>query len=684
MRRITIVLLAFLCCVTAADRAVAQNGRDLFQQALVKERAEGDLRGAIAIYERITHDFTADRPLAADALVQLGQCYERLGSTEAERAYQRVVHEFSDQREQVARARTRLAALHPAAAATAGRGPLARRLLSKDDTDINDFNDMVPSPDGRRVAYTRLGTDGALLVRDLATGATEQLAPGMPAAWNSDPEWSPDGRRIAYGSRDNESRAGFVRIIDVATRREIAAFRSDRSAPLDWSPDGRLLLVRRQGASRMTDASLLLLAIADGSMTTLADTVPRFSMASFSPDGRFAAFAVPQGARTQIFIRPVAGGARRQLTDENGGDSPQWSPDGRFIAFTREDGIWVVPVADGAASGNARLAYSIQGGYPQAWIEGGLYLTFFGSGSVAYEVPVDPRTGALEPGGARPLPDLLREASLFAWSPDMQRIAFAGAGGSISIYSVDRQTVTHYETAHQGAVWDLWWSADGREVVWEPDVRTWPGIVLALDPATGRVREPFPSVPGAGVISLSADGSRMVYSRMAADSSGRELTVAPAGRAASAVVVAAARHPEAGRLSGWVRPRFSPQGDRVLYGRQKSLGDPNTGPWLGTLWVVSSDGTGARRLGTVSVIHFAAWDPTGRFIAYTGLDGNRAVLRVVEVATGAERDVPVLPNTRADMLRVRDWSHDGRLIGFTAGEARWEYWVVQDLLESGR
>ncbi|NIS66412.1 MAG: tetratricopeptide repeat protein, partial [Gemmatimonadales bacterium] len=117
MNAISRVTIALSLALLGAASATAQTGHDLFQQALVKERADGDLRGAIAIYERIVDEFTSDRALTAKSLVQMGQCYEKLGSTEAERAYRRVVREFQDQNDLVVRAQSRLAALQRAARA---------------------------------------------------------------------------------------------------------------------------------------------------------------------------------------------------------------------------------------------------------------------------------------------------------------------------------------------------------------------------------------------------------------------------------------------------------------------------------------------------------------------------------------------------------------------------------------
>ena len=103
--------LALTVAVALATTLLGAQGYDLFQQALAKERAEGKLEEAIALYQRIVSDRGADRALAARALVQVGGCYEKLGSPEAQKAYQRVIQEFSDQPEMVRLARARLTAL---------------------------------------------------------------------------------------------------------------------------------------------------------------------------------------------------------------------------------------------------------------------------------------------------------------------------------------------------------------------------------------------------------------------------------------------------------------------------------------------------------------------------------------------------------------------------------------------
>ena len=86
--RAVIVMLVVLHGVAdggsvVAATAVQQSGSDLFQQALLKERADGELEEAIAIYRRVLDAAPDDRTLAAQALVRIGACYEKLGMPEA-------------------------------------------------------------------------------------------------------------------------------------------------------------------------------------------------------------------------------------------------------------------------------------------------------------------------------------------------------------------------------------------------------------------------------------------------------------------------------------------------------------------------------------------------------------------------------------------------------------------------
>src|SRR5262245_47510526 len=106
--RIRIVVMLLL--VLTATVLLGQNGNDLFQQALKRQTADADIRGAIPIYERIVRDFASNRALVARALVELGKCYESLGQAESEKYYQQVVDQYADQVEMVAQAKSRLAA----------------------------------------------------------------------------------------------------------------------------------------------------------------------------------------------------------------------------------------------------------------------------------------------------------------------------------------------------------------------------------------------------------------------------------------------------------------------------------------------------------------------------------------------------------------------------------------------
>jgi len=86
------------------------------QAAVNKATVEGDLKGAILDFQKILNTPGVSRPVAANALLHLGQCHEKLGSAEARSSYERVLKDFADQGDVVRQARERLATLAKTAA----------------------------------------------------------------------------------------------------------------------------------------------------------------------------------------------------------------------------------------------------------------------------------------------------------------------------------------------------------------------------------------------------------------------------------------------------------------------------------------------------------------------------------------------------------------------------------------
>jgi hypothetical protein len=243
MRKALLPGAAAITATVAAFGLPVQSGHDLFQQALVKERAEGNLQEAIDLYDRIVQDFADDHALAAKALVQMGRCYEKLGRAEARKAYQRVIRDYADQAEPLQVARARLAALTRPLQA----GMSVRRVWAGPDADT----DGEISPDGRFLSFVDWGT-GDLAIRDLTTVSNRRLTDKGP--WTVSQEfalysrWSPDGTKIAYdGYAGTGDRCNDLRLVDIASAQSRVVYDPGEESCVvlvDWSPDGRKILER--------------------------------------------------------------------------------------------------------------------------------------------------------------------------------------------------------------------------------------------------------------------------------------------------------------------------------------------------------------------------------------------------------------------------------------------------------
>lgn len=297
-----------LSVALAATLWSADTGYNLFQKGLAKERAESDPRAAIKIYAQVVHHHATDRKLAAQALIRLAECYEKLGDAEARKAYEQIVRDYADQKDAVALANVRL-----------GWNP------QQPSSEPNKLVWRDPklgltgrvSADGRYLSFTDWRS-GDLMVREIATGinhrlTTENYQAGKPQVSGSEVEASAisrDGKQVVYTwfGWDDKSRRTELRLASMNSspnpRRLYHNPEFQWYKPWDWSPDGKWISVEIWHPDRTRQIGII--SVPDGSLRVLKSVDWRGANGLFfSPDGKYLAYDLAQsddGPQRDIFL----------------------------------------------------------------------------------------------------------------------------------------------------------------------------------------------------------------------------------------------------------------------------------------------------------------------------------------------------------------------------------------------
>ncbi len=390
-------------------------------------------------------------------------------------------------------------------------------------TTTTDSNEVDPSlsPDGTHLAFASDGSareNTDVFVEQLVDAAPHRIttAPTIDRA----PVWSPDGRQIAFvrlgaGTCDIELMPALG-----GPERRLAPCGNPASFRMSWSPDGRWLAVSAGRVPVATPWQIVLVAV-DGSGRRVVTTPPAGTLGdelpAFSPDGRDIAFVRnTSGGVADLYVVPTEGGMPERLTHDNSGlEGVAWSPDGRSLFFSsaRAGGysLWRIARTGGVprfvAGGGSKIKH------PAAARVGGL---------LAYEnwryeiniwrVPLE----TAETATPAPPAALIVAADQWnfepAWSPDGSRIAFVSTrSGAHEIWLADRDG-GHLQqlTAFAGAfVASPRWSPDGSRLLFvaSPGGRS---DLYVADVATRRTHVVATDDSGKVAPSWSRDG-RWIY-----------------------------------------------------------------------------------------------------------------------------------------------------------------------------
>ena len=681
------------------------------------ELVKGDLGAAIAEYKRIAAGPDTSRAVAARALLQLAQSYEKLGDSEARTTYERIARDYADQRPIVDQARARVAAF--AQATVAARAP-AKRLL----VDHRDGAYGKVTRDGK--SYLRYNPQQrAFELLDFATGRVRRLATEGPSPGDGTvdvAQLSNDGRRIAAtvhvyrpGTETQDPRPvdrAELRVFDVGGRgggRVLASWPRDQlgrftARAFAWSPRNDLIWLKvmfRDNSAQIVTVDLSAARRVVKTMTWHDHSQPP----SLSPDGRFITYhdSFDRQAPPDIVILASDGSGEQRLEHPANDNKPMFMPDGSGIVFESnrrgDRDLWFIPVAEGRPSGAARLVWRSVGAFGQVerFADNGALSYYFASNDYAvYTVPVDLDGGRAVVGERTPIAPVQGEMNTgAAFSPDGRELLFFRARGR-------RIALREIATGRE------------REIPLPSEL----GLYAIADWCAGSDRAIVSGyAPGIGNVTYSIELRDATVRRVTADNASsilclnpQELVYLRSNSGAQPTTSIVRRALDGGSESVlWTAPAFpcgcvrsisrSPDGTRIAFVIHEPTGSrvvtiaATGGPASDPLMTAGAAIDG----GQVPLIQHVAWMPDGKrllvvrvdeeFAGATGQTQRPLWLWEVPVDGSAARRIGLLPVSKVEgyfpgifNLTVRA---DGRQIAYQSHEGYLEQtWAIENLAQS--
>ena len=198
--------------------------------------------------------------------------------------------------------------------------------------DVAGYEDIRISPDGRRVAAAvrdpAHGQNLDLWVLDAARGMASRVTSERTDEFN--PAWFPDGERLAYVSDHDGFYDLYEKSANGGAEKVLVHSKQDKVLPTVSSEGGRLLYDLSEGPRY----GRVLLSLSGPSASRRLSGASRFSEEhpEIAPGGGWNAFESSESGRREVYVEPVSGGPKRQVS-VGGGQTPIWRKDGAELFY---------------------------------------------------------------------------------------------------------------------------------------------------------------------------------------------------------------------------------------------------------------------------------------------------------------------------------------------------------------
>jgi len=276
------------------------------------------------------------------------------------------------------------------------------------------------------LVYRRLVGDSNATVQWLDTTGKQEPLLASPGAYVGTPRVSPDGKRIAITIQDSGNQDIWVYEPERAAKTRLTSGGGIFTNPV-WTRDGRHVVYGRLGSglrwSRADGAGQPQVLQAGNIQVPTAVSRDGTRLAYFEPDGNPQIWSVPIEADSGGL---KAGKPERFLATKYFDQDGSFSPDGRWLAYaSNESGRFEVYVRAFAASGSAgveRWPISNSGGLSPAWSPNGREL-LYRAGDQIMAVGYTVRGDSFVAERPRVWAANVRGAGGFDLAPDGKRVA---------------------------------------------------------------------------------------------------------------------------------------------------------------------------------------------------------------------------------------------------------------------